>query len=95
MSQTTAATKALRVSDRRRAINDRWRAQFRTLERKFKKALAGQAAQDTQTLFVQLQSTLDRMARRDILHRNTAARKKSRLAAQLRKHPNERPPAGR
>ena len=92
MPQTTSAAKALRGSKRRRANNDRWRLKFRALERKFRRALAegpstrGEAADDAGTLYLQLQSTLDRMARRDILHRNTAARRKSRLVTLLQRN---------
>jgi len=83
MPQTTSAQKALRVSERRRIINDHWRAKLRFAERKFLKALGAKSGTEARTLFVSLQSTVDRMARRHILHRNTAARKKSRFAAKL------------
>lgn len=83
MPQTSSAKKALRVSARRRVINDRWRSKLRATERKFKVALSEKNAEQARVLYVQLQSTLDRMARRHILHRNTAARTKSRLAAKI------------
>lgn len=83
MPQTPSAKKALRVSERRRAINDRWRRMLRATERKFSKSLEAKNVAETQTLHRKLQSTLDRMARRHILHQNTAARTKSRLAAKL------------
>ncbi len=83
MPQTTSAKKALRVATRRRAINDRWRSSFRNLERKFKKALSEKQLEEARTLSVKLQSTVDRMARRHIVHRNTAARIKSRASARV------------
>lgn len=83
MPQTASAKKALRVSERRRAINDHWRRKLHATERKFTKALVAQSAEQARALFVRLQSTLDRMARRHILHRNTAARTKARLAAKV------------
>lgn len=85
MPQTTAAKKALRVSRRRRAINDRWRNALRSLERKFRQAVTGEKPDEARVLYGKLQSTIDRMARRDIVHRNTAARTKSRLSARLQK----------
>lgn len=85
MPQTSSAKKALRVSGRRRIINDRWRAKLRNLERMFKRALAAKKTDEVRSTLYRLQSTLDRMAQRHIVHKNTAARKKSRLSAALRK----------
>lgn len=87
MPQTQSAKKALRVSERRRAINDRWRRLLRATERKFRKSLENQNVAAARTLHTKLQSTLDRMARRRILHRNSTARAKSRLAAKLARLP--------
>lgn len=83
MPQTAAAKKALRVAARRRAINDRWRTAFHVLERKFRKAVGEKNAETARSVYGELQSTVDRMARRHILHRNTAARVKSRAAAKI------------
>lgn len=83
MPQMQSAKKALRVSERRRAINDRWRMRLHATERKFHKSLESQNVAEARTLNTELQSTLDRMARRHILHRNSTARTKSRLAAKL------------
>lgn len=83
MPQTASAKKALRVSLRRRSINDRWRSKLRSLERTFRKAVTGKQREEAQRLYRELQSTLDRMARRNIVHRNTVARTKSRFATTL------------
>lgn len=85
MPQTAAAKKALRVSRRRRAINDRWRKTLRSLQRKFRQAMTEKKSDEARTLYGELQSTIDRMAQRHIVHRNTAARAKSRLSARLQK----------
>ncbi|MDP3685369.1 MAG: 30S ribosomal protein S20 [bacterium] len=83
MPQTSSAKKALRVSIRRRAINDRWRNALRSLQRKFRSAVTAKKTDEAQSVYRELQSTLDRMARRHIVHRNTAARYKARSAAKL------------
>lgn len=83
MPQTASAKRALRVSKRQREANDHWRSTLRATERKFKQALKVKNTQDVRTFYLKLQSTLDRMARRHILHRNTAARHKSRFSAKL------------
>lgn len=85
MPQTASAKKALRASTRRRAINDRWRGKLRSLQRAFTKALTAKNSDEAQNVLKNLQSTLDRMARRHIIHRNTAARRKSRSTARLQR----------
>lgn len=83
MPQTASAKKALRASLRRRATNDRWRDTLRSLERKFRSAVTAKKSDEAQSLYRELQSTLDRMARRHILHRNTASRTKAQSATKL------------
>jgi ribosomal protein S20 len=79
MPQTSAAKKALRVSDRRRVINDRWRRQLRESLHDMTNALKGGDAKVAQEAFVKTQKMIDRAAKHNILNSRTAARKKSRL----------------
>ncbi len=81
-----AAKKYMRVSARKRAQNDRWRNRLAVLQRKFKHVLAEKKGEDARTLYQSLQKTLDAAARRHVIHRNAAARKKSRLAAALKRN---------
>jgi small subunit ribosomal protein S20 len=80
MPQTKAAAKALRSSQKKRAGNDKWRRQIREAFYAVRdavnakdKATATQAAQKAASI-------LDRAARRHVIHRNKAARKKSQLS---------------
>lgn len=79
MPQIKAAIKALRVSARRRAVNDKWREKIRESLKKVRLAGIDQAkkAEAVKTAT----SVLDRAARRHIIHWRTAARRKSRLNA--------------
>jgi small subunit ribosomal protein S20 len=79
MPQLQAAKKALRVSQRRRAINDRWRRKMRATLRTVRTAINQGKKQAAQQAFDNAASVLDRTARRNIIHPNRAARKKSRL----------------
>lgn len=83
MPHMKAAKKALRASERRQIMHDRWRLRLHDLKRTFTKSLAAHRMDEARTTLVRVQSTLDRMARRHIIHKNTAARQKSRLAVVL------------
>lgn len=73
MPITKSAKKALRVSERRREINTRVRS---TLKSTLKTFLAAPSADKLSEAF----SRIDRAVKGKVMHRNTAARRKSRLA---------------
>lgn len=79
MPQTKAATKALRTNERRRATNDRWRRKMRETLNKVRDAIRAGEKSKALEARTEAESTLDRAARRNIIHPNKAARKKSRL----------------
>ncbi len=79
MPQLQAAKKALRVSARRRVINDRWRRKVREALHDVRDAIRAQDKKAATEAYVKATSTIDRAARRNIIHPNSAARKKSRL----------------
>lgn len=78
MPQLKAATKALRVSARRRVINDKWRDKIRAALKNIRQADSDQAKKAAAVK--NAGRVLDRAARRHIIHWRTAARRKSRLA---------------
>ena len=80
-----SAKKYMRVSARKRAQNNRWRFRIEHLQRKLKKAVVAHNAADAQSLFRTLQKTLDAAAQRRVIHKNAAARTKSRLAHALQR----------
>ncbi len=73
MPITTSAKKALRRDRRRAIINKRIRI-------KIKKALKKARQKLTKKAVAQAASLLDRAAKKKVIHRNKAARLKSRLA---------------
>ncbi len=79
MPQLTQAKKALRTSQRKRVINDRWRRKLRAALNEVRDALANNSKEDAEKAMLKAESVLDRTARRNIIHPNKAARKKSRL----------------
>ncbi len=82
MPNTKSAAKRLRQNLRQRASNKAARSRLRTA---VKKVRAAQEPKKALELFRQASRLLDRAANRGIIHRNLAARSKSRLAAHVRR----------
>jgi small subunit ribosomal protein S20 len=85
MANTPGAKKAIRKIARRTEVNKARRSRVRTYLRKFEEALTGGDAGAAKAAFVEAQSELMRAVSKGVVHRNTGARKVSRLAARLRK----------
>ena len=85
MANTPGAKKAVRKIERRTEVNRARRSRVRTFLRRFEEAVAAGDAQVAATAFVEAQSELMRAVSKGVVHKNTGARKVSRLAAQLRK----------
>lgn len=85
MPNTASATKALRQSKKRRVFNIRKKRSLKDVLKRFEKAVAAKNGEEARKLFPAVQKVLDKSAKSNILRSNTAARKKSRLAAQLKK----------
>jgi small subunit ribosomal protein S20 len=85
MANTPGAKKAIRKIERRTEVNKARRSRVRTFLRKFEDALTGGDLAAARAAFVQAQSELMRAVSKGVVHKNTGARKVSRLAAQLKK----------
>jgi small subunit ribosomal protein S20 len=85
MANTPGAKKAIRKIARRTEVNKARRSRVRTFLRKFDEAVQGGDASAAKSAFESAQSELMRAVSKGVVHRNTGARKVSRLAAQLKK----------
>jgi small subunit ribosomal protein S20 len=85
MANTPGAKKAIRKIERRTEVNKARRSRVRTFLRKFEDALTGGDLAAARTAFTEAQSELMRAVSKGVVHKNTGARKVSRLAAQLKK----------
>ena len=85
MANTPGAKKAIRKIARRTEVNKARRSRVRTYLRKFEEALTGGDAAAAKEAFVVAQSELMRAVSKGVVHKNTGARKVSRLAARLKK----------
>ena len=84
MANTRSAAKQARASIRREAHNKSIKSRLHTLEKKFLAAVADKKATDASALYRLLSSALDKAAKTQVIHRNNASRKKSRLSARLK-----------
>jgi small subunit ribosomal protein S20 len=85
MANTPGSKKAVRKIARRTEINKARRSRVRTFVRKFEEAVAAGDAGAAKVAFVEAQSELMRAVGKGVVHKNTGARKVSRLAARLKK----------
>ncbi len=83
MPKTKTAEKSARSAARKAERNKTIRSSTRTDVTKAEKLVTGKKSEDAQAAIVQAISSLDKAARKKVIHRNTAARKKSRLMKKL------------
>lgn len=78
MARIQSALKNIRKNRRRNAINRARRSQLRTKVRRMRTLIAKKDA-EARVVLRETVSTIDRAVRKGVLHRNAAARHKSRL----------------
>lgn len=79
MANHKSAEKRIRQNARRNEINRSNRSRLRTQIKKLRAAIAGHDKAGSSELLTPTVSIIDKMVNKGILHRNTAARYKSRL----------------
>ena len=84
MANTAQAKKRARQNEKRRQHNASLRSMVRTYLKKVDAAIAAGVKADAQEAYASAVPVLDRMADKGIIHKNKAARHKSRLNAQVK-----------
>lgn len=82
MANSRTAIKRVRINQVKRARNTSAKSAIKTHIRKYEAALSAGQTDTAAALYRQISSLLDRAASKGIIHKNAAARRKSRLAAQ-------------
>jgi small subunit ribosomal protein S20 len=80
MANIKQQRKRVRIQERERTENLRYRSTIKTLTRRLESAVSDGDSERIATERRQLVRTIDRAASRGALHKNTAARKKSQAA---------------
>jgi small subunit ribosomal protein S20 len=83
MPNTKSAERRARVSARRHARNQSVKSRLHTLEKKFRTLATSGKSDEAASAFRAAVSALDRAARRGVIPKGRANRKKSRLASRL------------
>ena len=84
MANTPQSQKRARQTERRTAVNKARRSRIRTFLRKVEEAIAGGDAQVAAEALKAAQPELMRGVTKGVVHKNTASRKISRLAARVK-----------
>ena len=84
MANTKSAEKAARQAEKHRARNVALRSRMRTAVRNVTTAISGGNKEAAKTSYLQAVPVIDSLVGKQIIHRNKAARHKSRLAARIR-----------
>jgi small subunit ribosomal protein S20 len=85
MPNHKSAEKRQRQNEKRRLVNRNNRGRLRTGIKKLRAALGGDDAGAVQTLLPETISLIDKAVQKGVLHRNAAARYKSRLTVRVNK----------
>jgi small subunit ribosomal protein S20 len=85
MPNTKSAAKAMRQAERRRVNNLKTKSKFKAAVKKVKKLVSETNASEAATALKDAMSAMDKAVKKGVMHKNTASRKKSRLAKSIGK----------
>lgn len=85
MANTKSAKKRIKVTQTKTLRNQRIKSALKTMIKKFEVSLENNDISNATSEFSQITKALDMATSKGVLHRNKAARKKSRLALKLNK----------
>ena len=84
MANTSSAKKRVRRDARRTEVNRARRGRIRTFVKRVESAIEGNDKEAAQVAFTAAEPEIMRGVTKGVLHRNTASRKVSRLAARIK-----------
>ncbi|SFE36466.1 small subunit ribosomal protein S20 [Paenibacillus algorifonticola] len=83
MPNIKSAIKRVKTSEKRRALNASQKSALRTAVKSADQAIAGTDVTVAKTALIAATKKLDKAVTKGLIHKNAAARKKSRLAKKL------------
>lgn len=84
MANHFSALKRARQTEKRTTTNRNNKSRFRTALRKFRAALKSRDSGQTKAVYGETVSLIDKAVKQGVIHKNTAARYKSRLSAKIK-----------
>ncbi|MES2436414.1 MAG: 30S ribosomal protein S20 [Patescibacteria group bacterium] len=85
MPITSSAKKALRASKTKRVYNQRRKDAMGSVVKKIKKFVTDKNTKEAMTLLAQAYQAIDKAAKTNLIKKNAASRKKSRLSKLIKK----------
>lgn len=85
MAITRNAKKAIRVSARKKVFNDRRKRSMKEVVKEIKVLVAAKDVKGAEAKLPEAYKAIDKAAKRGVIKKNTASRKKSRLTAVINK----------
>ena len=85
MANNKSAKKRIKINNRNRLRNRFYKSSIQTLSKSFFNKLKTTNNDELKTLLNSIYSLIDKAKKKNIFHKNTAARKKARLSAYLKK----------
>lgn len=83
MAHRRSSIKKIRIDKKRRALNVQTLSELRTTQRKVATLLAGKKKSEALTMSRELFSKLDKAVKKGVIHKNFAARQKSRVTLKI------------
>jgi small subunit ribosomal protein S20 len=83
MANIKSAKKRIKVTEKKTLQNKMVKSALKTAIKKFETAITANNVDEAKVLFTKATKSLDMAAQKGVVHKNMAARKKSRLAAKL------------
>ena len=85
MPITSSAIKALRASKKKKVYNTRRKDAISEVVKKIKKLVSEKNIKDAEALIATAYKAIDKACKTNLLHKNTASRKKSRLSGMIKR----------
>ncbi|HRZ13899.1 MAG TPA: 30S ribosomal protein S20 [Candidatus Omnitrophota bacterium] len=85
MANRRAAVKSLRVDKKRHARNMRIKNELKKTIKNFQALVAEKKSEEARKVLLKVSSLLDKAAKKNVIHANTASRRKSRLSRKVLK----------
>lgn len=85
MPNSDSAAKRMRQNEKARVLNKMRKTELKTIAKKIERAINDGNQDEAQQLFQRFTKRIDQAASRNVLHKNAASRRKSRMALKMQK----------
>lgn len=84
MPITKSAKKALTQSLKKHSRNEHFKNLYKETRKMFEKAISSKNVEEASAVISKLHSNIDKLVKKNVLHKNNGARKKSKFAVMLK-----------